>query len=286
MRCSKWPWRLALRDSCVQQTTAWVTLVDATFMMVTPPFPNVCVRLHYFGWPCTYYCNTLNVILFTLLLIPLSSPTQQICPNTTLFCLCVSLYNMGAVVSYMKERTGLCVCRVTAGILSVTHFENVPSHSIPLVSSCVGDESSLPDIALLQSARLTKHVLLCSMDQVKGVLTLQGEALTQAVSFSLLSLFSSSSSFGNESLILLFNRCLFKMCDSSYQDINLKIAKNSQALHFQFREDKQWKLQQVIVAPCEKSRDEDGSGGLECLIQVFLTCVFITAVHIKRPSHS
>lgn len=71
------------------------------------------------------------------------------------------------------------------------------------------------------------------------------------------------------------------MCGSSYQDINLKIAKNSQALHFQFREDKQWKLQQVTVAPCEKSRNEDGSGGLECLIQVFLTCVFITAVHIK-----
>lgn len=29
------------------------------------------------------------------------------------------------------------------------------------------------------------------------------------------------------------------------QDINLKVAKNNQALHFQFREDKQWKLQQV-----------------------------------------
>ncbi|KAM8724192.1 protein rogdi homolog isoform 3-T3 [Acanthopagrus schlegelii] len=47
-----------------------------------------------------------------------------------------------------------------------------------------------------------------TMDQVKGVLTLQGEALTQA-------------------------------------DINLKVAKNNQALHFQFREDKQWKLQQI-----------------------------------------
>ncbi|KAI4822663.1 hypothetical protein KUCAC02_008195 [Chaenocephalus aceratus] len=47
-----------------------------------------------------------------------------------------------------------------------------------------------------------------TMDQVKGVLTLQGEALTQA-------------------------------------DINLKVAKSSQVLHFQFREDKMWKLQQI-----------------------------------------
>ncbi|KAM9780242.1 protein rogdi homolog [Neosynchiropus ocellatus] len=47
-----------------------------------------------------------------------------------------------------------------------------------------------------------------TMDQVKGVLTLQGEALSQA-------------------------------------DINLKVAKSSQVLHFQFREDKQWKLQQI-----------------------------------------
>ncbi|KAJ0058244.1 hypothetical protein NL108_012042, partial [Boleophthalmus pectinirostris] len=48
-----------------------------------------------------------------------------------------------------------------------------------------------------------------TMDQVKGVLTLQGEALTQA-------------------------------------DINLKMAKSSQLLHFQFRDDKHWKLQQQI----------------------------------------
>ncbi|XP_047214564.1 protein rogdi homolog isoform X2 [Girardinichthys multiradiatus] len=47
-----------------------------------------------------------------------------------------------------------------------------------------------------------------TMDQVKGVLTLQGEALTQA-------------------------------------DINLKVAKSGQVLHFQLREDKQWKLQQI-----------------------------------------
>ncbi|XP_066545582.1 protein rogdi homolog [Amia ocellicauda] len=47
-----------------------------------------------------------------------------------------------------------------------------------------------------------------TMDQVKGVLTLQGEALTQA-------------------------------------DINLKMAKSNQVLHFTFREDKQWKMQQI-----------------------------------------
>ncbi|XP_026870476.1 protein rogdi homolog [Electrophorus electricus] len=47
-----------------------------------------------------------------------------------------------------------------------------------------------------------------TMDQVKGVLTMQGEALTQA-------------------------------------DINIKVAKSNQPLHFAFRDDKQWKLQQV-----------------------------------------
>ncbi|XP_034878089.1 protein rogdi homolog isoform X3 [Mirounga leonina] len=48
----------------------------------------------------------------------------------------------------------------------------------------------------------------CSTDQVKGVLTLQGDALSQA-------------------------------------DVNLKIPRNNQLLHFAFREDKQWKLQQI-----------------------------------------
>lgn len=72
------------------------------------------------------------------------------------------------------------------------------------------------------------------------------------------------------------------MCGSSYQDINLKIAKNSQALHFQFREDKQWKLQQVTVAPCEKSRNEDGSGGLECDSSVSHMCVYYSSTY-KPP---
>ncbi|XP_038275120.1 protein rogdi homolog isoform X2 [Dermochelys coriacea] len=50
-----------------------------------------------------------------------------------------------------------------------------------------------------------------SADQVKGVLMLQGDALCQA-------------------------------------DINLKIPRNNQLLHFTFREDKQWKLQQLMDA--------------------------------------
>nr|KAF6490878.1 rogdi atypical leucine zipper [Molossus molossus] len=47
-----------------------------------------------------------------------------------------------------------------------------------------------------------------AVDQVKGVLTLQGDALSQA-------------------------------------DVNLKMPRNNQLLHFAFREDKQWKLQQI-----------------------------------------
>ncbi|XP_036409116.1 protein rogdi homolog isoform X2 [Megalops cyprinoides] len=47
-----------------------------------------------------------------------------------------------------------------------------------------------------------------TMDQVKGVLTLQGEALTQA-------------------------------------DINIKTAKSNQIVRFSFREDKQWNMQQI-----------------------------------------
>nr|XP_027796700.1 protein rogdi homolog isoform X1 [Marmota flaviventris] len=48
----------------------------------------------------------------------------------------------------------------------------------------------------------------CGTDQVKGVLTLQGDALSQA-------------------------------------DVNLKMPRNNQLLHLAFREDKQWKLQQI-----------------------------------------
>ncbi|XP_060028434.1 protein rogdi homolog isoform X2 [Erinaceus europaeus] len=51
----------------------------------------------------------------------------------------------------------------------------------------------------------------CGTDQVKSVLTLQGNALSQA-------------------------------------DVNLKMPRNNQLLHFAFREDKQWKLQQLMDA--------------------------------------
>lgn len=49
----------------------------------------------------------------------------------------------------------------------------------------------------------------------------------------------------------------------SYQDINLKVAKSSQALHFQFREDKQWKLQQVLyVMLVQNNGDKTGRNSL------------------------
>lgn len=56
----------------------------------------------------------------------------------------------------------------------------------------------------------------CGTDQVKGVLTLQGDALSQA-------------------------------------DVNLKMPRNNQLLHFAFREDKQWKLQQVTSPPLARA---------------------------------
>ncbi|XP_041737334.1 protein rogdi homolog isoform X2 [Coregonus clupeaformis] len=59
-----------------------------------------------------------------------------------------------------------------------------------------------------QFSNLPGFESMTSMDQVKGVLTLQGEALTQA-------------------------------------DINLKTAKSNQVMHFTFRDDKHWKLQQI-----------------------------------------
>ncbi|XP_021099982.1 protein rogdi homolog isoform X3 [Heterocephalus glaber] len=58
------------------------------------------------------------------------------------------------------------------------------------------------------SGRSRLTLTCCSTDQVKGVLTLQGDALSQA-------------------------------------DVNLKMPRNNQLLHLAFREDKQWKLQQI-----------------------------------------
>ncbi|XP_016134663.1 protein rogdi homolog [Sinocyclocheilus grahami] len=68
---------------------------------------------------------------------------------------------------------------------------------------------SMPSPGLEGQLKQENFILGSStMDQVKGVLTLQGEALTQA-------------------------------------DINIKVAKSSQVMHFAFRDDKQWKLQQI-----------------------------------------
>lgn len=45
------------------------------------------------------------------------------------------------------------------------------------------------------------------------------------------------------------------------QDVNLKISRNNQLLHFAFREDKQWKLQQVAgPLPCQGSGHQGRQG--------------------------
>ncbi|XP_068945756.1 protein rogdi homolog isoform X3 [Petaurus breviceps papuanus] len=68
---------------------------------------------------------------------------------------------------------------------------------------------TLPGTGTEGPARQENFILGSSTtDQVKGVLTLQGDALSQA-------------------------------------DVNLKMPRNNQLLHFAFREDKQWKLQQI-----------------------------------------
>ncbi|XP_023610994.1 protein rogdi homolog isoform X2 [Myotis lucifugus] len=68
---------------------------------------------------------------------------------------------------------------------------------------------TLPGSGMEGPARQENFILGSSgTDQVKGVLTLQGDALSQA-------------------------------------DVNLKMPRNNQLLHFAFREDKQWKLQQI-----------------------------------------
>ncbi|XP_036135142.1 protein rogdi homolog isoform X3 [Molossus molossus] len=68
---------------------------------------------------------------------------------------------------------------------------------------------TLPGSGMEGPAKQENFILgSCGTDQVKGVLTLQGDALSQA-------------------------------------DVNLKMPRNNQLLHFAFREDKQWKLQQI-----------------------------------------
>lgn len=83
------------------------------------------------------------------------------------------------------------------------------------------------------------------MDQVKGVLTLQGEALTQAVSASLhVGLFCGIEICRRDVVVrVCLNKEVFVLF--CLQDINIKVAKSSQVMHFAFRDDKQWKLQQV-----------------------------------------
>ncbi|XP_032053738.1 protein rogdi homolog isoform X2 [Aythya fuligula] len=68
---------------------------------------------------------------------------------------------------------------------------------------------ALPASGAEAAAKQESFVLsTAGTDQVKGVLTLQGDALCQA-------------------------------------DVNLKMPRSNQLLHFAFREDKQWKLQQI-----------------------------------------
>lgn len=50
-----------------------------------------------------------------------------------------------------------------------------------------------------------------------------------------------------QSLCSAHGSCLLLRVCFILQDINLKMPRNNQLLHFAFREDKQWKLQQVLV---------------------------------------
>ncbi|XP_042654684.1 protein rogdi homolog isoform X2 [Tyto alba] len=112
-------------------------------------------------------------------------------------------------------------------------------------------------------------------DQVKGVLTLQGDALCQA-------------------------------------DVNLKMPRNNQLLHFAFREDKQWKLQQLMDAvmlqlsrarnrlttPATLTLPEIASSGLtkmftpalppDILVNFYINlnklCLTVYQLHLLQPS--
>ncbi|XP_061329851.1 cytokine-like nuclear factor N-PAC isoform X7 [Pezoporus flaviventris] len=80
-----------------------------------------------------------------------------------------------------------------------------------------------------------------STDQVKGVLTLQGDALCQA-------------------------------------DISLKMPRNNQLLHFAFREDKQWKLQQKMFTPALPP---------DILVNFYINlnklCLTVYQLHVLQP---
>ncbi|XP_062482717.1 cytokine-like nuclear factor N-PAC isoform X8 [Pezoporus occidentalis] len=80
-----------------------------------------------------------------------------------------------------------------------------------------------------------------STDQVKGVLTLQGDALCQA-------------------------------------DVSLKMPRNNQLLHFAFREDKQWKLQQKMFTPALPP---------DILVNFYINlnklCLTVYQLHVLQP---
>ncbi|XP_066186490.1 protein rogdi homolog isoform X2 [Sylvia atricapilla] len=114
-----------------------------------------------------------------------------------------------------------------------------------------------------------------STDQLKGVMTLQGDALCQA-------------------------------------DVNLKMPRNNQLLHFAFREDKQWKLQQLMDAvmlqlsrarnrlttPATLTLPEIASSGLtkmftpalppDILVNFYINlnklCLTVYQLHVLQPS--
>lgn len=46
---------------------------------------------------------------------------------------------------------------------------------------------------------------------------------------------------------LAYGDCLLLCFLSFFKDVNLKMPRSNQLLHFAFREDKQWKLQQVLL---------------------------------------
>lgn len=48
-------------------------------------------------------------------------------------------------------------------------------------------------------------------------------------------------------LCLAYGDCLLLCFLSFFKDVNLKMPRSNQLLHFAFREDKQWKLQQVLL---------------------------------------
>nr|KAF6490872.1 rogdi atypical leucine zipper [Molossus molossus] len=104
---------------------------------------------------------------------------------------------------------------------------------------------TLPGSGMEGPAKQENFILgSCGTDQVKGVLTLQGDALSQAWLGAKPPLFLPLA----QRLRVAKSRRA-SLCPANptltYQDVNLKMPRNNQLLHFAFREDKQWKLQQI-----------------------------------------